>query len=224
MGSVCATIQLQESDLAEIQEETGFAPNQIKRLYHRFSNLDKSNKGFLSKDDLLRIPELAINPLGDRIVHSFFCSEQHNSIDSGEDEEGINFKQFVNVLARFRRAESSKPQPLNSNEHKLDYAFKMYDIDGTQKISKENICEILTLMVGSNKSCEQLAAIADRTISEADEDKDGFINFEEFKKAMAKTDFQQKMSIRFLAWQSFGLYVYERWYNTTSLHQLGKLI
>lgn len=37
-------------------------------------------------------------------------------------------------------------------------------------------------MVGSNKSSEQLAAIADRTIQEADEDKDGFINFNEFKK------------------------------------------
>jgi len=37
-------------------------------------------------------------------------------------------------------------------------------------------------MVGSNKSTQQLAAIADRTIQEADEDKDGFIDFEEFRK------------------------------------------
>lgn len=37
-------------------------------------------------------------------------------------------------------------------------------------------------MVGANKSTEQLAAIADRTILEADEDKDGFIDYEEFKK------------------------------------------
>ncbi|XP_066932732.1 calcineurin B homologous protein 1-like [Clytia hemisphaerica] len=197
MGSVCATIQLQDEDIAQIQNITGFSPNQIKRLYHRFSNLDKSNKGRLSEEDLLRIPELAINPLGERIVHSFFCHENEPGVE--EPEEGINFTQFVKVLARFRRAENGKPQPLNSNDHKLEYAFKMYDMDGTHKISKENICEILTLMVGSNKSSEQLAAIADRTIQEADEDKDGFINFDEFKKVMAKTDFQQKMSIRFLA-------------------------
>ena len=42
--------------------------------------------------------------------------------------------------------------------------------------------QILSLMVGSNKSSEQLTAIADRTILEADEDKDGFICYEEFKK------------------------------------------
>ena len=28
-----------------------------------------------SQDDFLRIPELAINPLGDRIVHAFFQKE-----------------------------------------------------------------------------------------------------------------------------------------------------
>jgi calcineurin B family protein 1 len=29
-------------------------------------------KGYLTREDFLRIPELAINPLGDRIVHAFF--------------------------------------------------------------------------------------------------------------------------------------------------------
>ena len=38
----------------------------------RFSSLDKQEKGYLTREDFLRIPELAINPLGDRIVHSFF--------------------------------------------------------------------------------------------------------------------------------------------------------
>ena len=36
------------------------------------SSLDKQQKGYLTREDFLRIPELAINPLGDRIVHAFF--------------------------------------------------------------------------------------------------------------------------------------------------------
>ena len=36
-------------------------------------------------------------------------------------------------------------------------------------------------MVGTNKSSEQLAAIADRILLEVDTDNDGLINFEEFK-------------------------------------------
>ena len=47
-------------------------PSQIERLYSRFTSLDKGDNGTLKKEDFLRIPELAINPLGERIVQSFF--------------------------------------------------------------------------------------------------------------------------------------------------------
>lgn len=46
--------------------------NQIVRLYSRFLNLDRQGRGYLDREDFLRIPELAINPLGDRIVDAFF--------------------------------------------------------------------------------------------------------------------------------------------------------
>jgi calcineurin B family protein 1 len=41
-------------------------------LYSRFLNLDRQSRGYLDREDFLRIPELAINPLGDRIVDAFF--------------------------------------------------------------------------------------------------------------------------------------------------------
>ena len=53
-------------------------------------------------------------------------------------------------------------------------------------------------MVGANITAEQLDKIADRTIEEADVDHDGKISFEEFCRAMEKTDIEEKMSIRFL--------------------------
>ena len=74
---------------------------------------------------------------------------------------------------------------------------------------------VLTMMVGANISPEQLLSIAERTILEADEDKDELISFEEFVKVhlqtfwnfltlifflqvLERTDVEQKMSIRFL--------------------------
>ena len=57
---------------------------------------------------------------------------------------------------------------------------------------------MLTMMVGANISPEQLLSIAERTIMEADEDKDDLISFEEFAKVLERTDVEQKMSIRFL--------------------------
>ena len=68
-----------------------------------------------------------------------------------------------------------------------------------QNISKEELLAVLTMMVGANISEEQLMSIAERTIMEADENKDNLISFDEFCKVLERTDVEQKMSIRFLS-------------------------
>lgn len=181
---------LQEEEISEIHKETGFSSSQIVRLYSRFTNLDKSDQGYLRRPDFLRIPEVAINPLGDRIVHAFF-------LESGGDT--VNFRQFMRVLAHFRPVKKdAQKNKLNDREEKLKFAFKMYDLDGDNVISRDELLNILHMMVGANISDEQLGSIADRTIMEVDLDKDDCISFEEFMKAMERVDVEQKMSIRFL--------------------------
>ncbi|CAH1792236.1 unnamed protein product [Owenia fusiformis] len=194
MGSKSSTL-LQEEDISDIQQETGFSHNQIIRLYSRFTSLDKGGTGTLSREDFLRIPELAINPLGDRIVHAFF---DHQSSD-----DDVNFRQFMRTLARFRPQKNKEKKDtervhLNSREEKLRFAFKMYDLDEDDKISREELLAVLHMMVGANISEEQLGSIADRTLSEADKDGDSKISFQEFQEAMERVDVEQKMSIRFL--------------------------
>jgi calcineurin B homologous protein 1 len=66
-----SSLLLREDEIAAIQEETGFTPNQIERLYSRFTSLDKRDNGFLCREDFHRIPELAINPLG-----KYLCTNQ----------------------------------------------------------------------------------------------------------------------------------------------------
>lgn len=85
-------------------------PNQIERLYSRFTSLDRSDCGTLSREDFQRIPELAINPLGDRIVNAFFQ-------DCNSDR--VNFRQFMGVLAHFRPIKKNRDNKLNSREQKL---------------------------------------------------------------------------------------------------------
>jgi len=193
MGNTRSSLQLQEEDIKAIQDDTGFNQNQIERLYSRFSSLDKQDKGFLSREDFLRIPELAINPLGDRIVHAFFYESKNG------DDDKVDFKDFVRVLAHFRPIKkNTELNKLNTRMEKLHFAFRMYDLDGDDKISKQELLAVLTMMVGQNISTEQLVSIAERTIMEADLDKDDLISFEEFAHVLEKTDVEQKMSIRFL--------------------------
>lgn len=94
--------------------------NQIERLYSRFTALDRGDCGTLSRDDLLRIPEIAINPLGARIVNSFFTN------DTGSTSDSVNFRQFVHVLAHFRPLKNNKENRLNSRQQKLKCMLHLY--------------------------------------------------------------------------------------------------
>lgn len=154
-------------------------PNQIERLYSRFTSLDRSDCGTLSREDFLRIPELAINPLCDRIVHAFFAESM--------DDSRVNFRQFMKVLAHFRQPKKNRPNKLNSRTDKLRFAFnvsghlpvftfynpshtcfplQMYDLDDDNSISRDELLSILQMMVGDNIGQEQLISIAERTILE----------------------------------------------------------
>ena len=57
---------------------------------------------------------------------------------------------------------------------------------------------MLTMMVGANISPEQLLSIAERTILEADEDKDELISFEEFVKVRLSLTFCFTKPLTFL--------------------------
>jgi hypothetical protein len=49
---------------------------QIQRIWHRFQELDVERKGHLNRKDFCKIPELQTNPIGERIVQSFFTEGQ----------------------------------------------------------------------------------------------------------------------------------------------------
>ncbi|KAA8581863.1 hypothetical protein FQN60_008603 [Etheostoma spectabile] len=123
MGSRASTL-LREEEIEEIKKETGFSHSQITRL----------------REDFQRIPELAINPLGDRIINAFF--------PEGEDQ--VNFRGFMRTLAHFRPIEDNEKsknaavsEPLNSRTNKLLFAFRLYDLDRDDKISRDELLQVL---------------------------------------------------------------------------------
>ena len=206
MGNSRSSLQLEQENIEQISEESGFTSNHIERLWSRFTSLDQQQKGHLTREDFLRIPELAINPLGDRILHAFFRDSSNKDEEEGGEFNGantkeiVNFPDFVRVLAHFRPIKKNHDKnQMNSRTDKLRFAFRMYDLDGDDKISKEELLAVLTMMVGANISEDQFLSIAERTIIDADDDKDNLISFDEFCKVLERTDVEQKMSIRFLS-------------------------
>lgn len=104
MGLTASSLNLTQYDVEEVQEKCGgrFNHREIQTLYKRFRSLDKRHKGYLSEDELMSIPELAISPLASRVVQVF---------------QNLNFVDFCRVLAAFSdRA---------TREEKLDFMFRV---------------------------------------------------------------------------------------------------
>ena len=187
MGSN-SSILLQKSEVDEISNETGFTAKQIKRLYSRFTALDKDNTGYLTRADFNRIPELNINPLGKRIIDVLLE-------DNGKNEQ-INFRQFANVFSTFRRNTKGELIVKNTREDKLKFLFSVYDRDRDDLINKEELLAILNMLVGGNLPQDQMNAIIDRTIEELSTN--GSITFKQFCDTLQKIDIEDKMSMKFL--------------------------
>ncbi|KXH24884.1 calcineurin subunit B [Colletotrichum salicis] len=179
MGNTTSTV------LDNIVQGSNFDREEVDRLRKRFMKLDKAcilyglldNSGTIERDEFLSLPQISSNPLATRMIAIF-------DEDGGGD---VDFQEFVSGLSAF----SSK----GNKEQKLRFAFKVYDIDRDGYISNGELFIVLKMMVGSNLKDQQLQQIVDKTIMEADLDKDGKISFEEFTKMVENTDVSMSMTL-----------------------------
>ncbi|KAJ3186269.1 Calcineurin subunit B [Gaertneriomyces sp. JEL0708] len=165
------------SNLDDMVAATNFSAEEIQRLYKRFAKLDKDRSGSLTKEEFLALPQVASNPLAQRLLAVF-------DVDGSGD---VNFKEFISGLSAF----SAK----GNRDDKLKFAFKVYDMDRDGFISNGELFLVLKMMVGNNLRENQLQQIVDKTVMEADLDGDGKISFSEFQKMVENTDVAQKMTL-----------------------------
>jgi serine/threonine-protein phosphatase 2B regulatory subunit len=153
--------------------------------------------GTLTKEEFFSIPEIEKNPLAER-VFSIFDTEGNNKVNlTFHNKKGkkkklkkkVNFKSFLSALSVFNA---------QSKKDKIDFAFKIYDIDGDGFISNGELFTVLKGMVGDNLNDVQLQQIVDKTIIEADKDGDGKLSLEEFAEVLKEnSDVEAKMTIKF---------------------------
>jgi len=163
--------------MEDMEKRSNFNANELERLKKRFMKLDSDGSGSIDREEFLRLPQIANNPLASRMIAIF-------------DEDGggtVDFQEFVGGLSAF----SSK----GGREEKLRFAFKVYDMDRDGFISNGELFLVLKMMVGNNLKDAQLQEIVDKTIMEADKDGDGRLSFEEFINMVANTDIVKQMTL-----------------------------
>ena len=156
---------LTEDDLQRLKEETDIKQKDIKKCHRKFSSLDKDNKGFVSINDIVTIPEIENNPLRYHIA-------QYMSNSNGN--EAISFEAFIKVIDIFKN---------NKTDRQYKFMFDLFDFDKDGKISNEDMLINFKLLLGNSLNEEQIKEIVEKTISEYSSDKK-YINYNDFVKIL----------------------------------------
>jgi Ca2+-binding EF-hand superfamily protein len=161
MGLVASRVDdddlLRPEEFEELEALSGFTRDEIRKLYRRFRTLDRSGDGTLGEEDLLRVPEVAMNPMVDRVV-GYFGFGPHAIRLSGKSTTRVNFTDFVRALSLFN-ARSSK-------EEKLEHAFSTFDLDSDGILSRDEFTSLLRTLVGKSMEQADLEALVDYALME----------------------------------------------------------
>ena len=97
--------------MEQLLNETVFTQEEIAQLYRRFRYINRSSSGTISKQELMLIPEFAMNPLCSRII----------AVLDRQDDNQINFRQFAKLMSALNARAPA--------QDKLNLAFKCFDVD-----------------------------------------------------------------------------------------------
>lgn len=191
MGLVTSQIDdddfLRPEEYEELETMSGFTRDEIRKLYRRYKTLDRAGNGHLGEDDLLRVPEVAMNPMVDRVLGYFGFGLHANQLADTEHTR-INFADFVRALSLFNQAKLK--------EEKLEHVFRAFDLDGNGVISRDELCGLLRSLVGRDMKEEDVGALVEQALTEADHDGDEGLNFKEFCDVLKNTDVDKTLSAK----------------------------
>ncbi|XP_016948035.1 calcineurin B homologous protein 1 [Drosophila biarmipes] len=137
MGAVSSR-HLNPAQLGDHQRATGLSAEQLEQLHTRFRSLDRHQRGYLTPTDLLRIPQLSLNPLHRQIVDGFFPSRDPSA--------RLYFAQFVETCAIFLVPQfggSSSLGRCDGRAQKLRLLSKMFDTRRSGCITRDDFRQIM---------------------------------------------------------------------------------
>ncbi|CAG0920173.1 unnamed protein product [Notodromas monacha] len=174
-----------QEELDDYQILTYLTKKEIYLAYKKFRALDpqkvsESKQNPLSMELVCTLPELRVNPFGDRICQVF----------SSTKDGRISFEDFLDMMSVFSDAAPASV--------KLEYAFRIFDFDGDDLLSAQDLGEIINRLVSPNYLLPaENTKLVGHLLEETDLDEDRALSFAEFEHAVSKApDFVRVFVIR----------------------------
>ncbi|XP_074317695.1 calcineurin B-like protein 7 [Silene latifolia] len=159
-----------------LASETSFSLNEVEALHVLFKKLGSS----IADDDLITKEEFQRALLGSCRQQNLFVDRVFNVFDL-KRKGVIGFEEFVRSLSIFH--------PRTPYADKIAFAFNLYDLRSTGYIEREELREMVLAILQELDvilSDTLVEAMLDKAFSEADLNRDGKIDLEEWKETVSR--------------------------------------